>query len=111
MNFRLSAILVFLFLLTFSRLVGQSSYTEVQYEIRVDTSIYYGTSINYAGNPVDLYLDIYKPVGDENRFRPLLIMSFGGAWIAGDKRNSDILSIAPWFAARGYAVAAIDYRL
>lgn len=104
--------LLFLFaFLPFCELMSQNSYTEVQYEIRVDTSIYYGTSVNYAGNPVDLFLDIYKPVGDDNRFRPLVVLSFGGAWIAGDKRNSDVLSVAPWFAARGYAVAAIDYRL
>ncbi|MEX1188011.1 MAG: T9SS type A sorting domain-containing protein [Bacteroidia bacterium] len=90
---------------------AQSTYTEIQYEIRVDTSIYFGTSTNYAGNPIDLYLDLYKPLGDENRYRPLVILSFGGAWIGGDKRSSDVTSIAPWFASRGYAVAAIDYRL
>lgn len=98
-------------LITHITVFSQAPYTEIQYEIRVDTSIYYGTSTNYAGNPVDLYLDIYKPVGDNNRYRPLLILSFGGAWIGGDKRNADISSVAPWFVRRGYAVAAIDYRL
>jgi pimeloyl-ACP methyl ester carboxylesterase len=92
-------------------LEAQLPYTEIQYDYRVDSSVYYGTAINYAGNPVELYLDIYKPIGDNNRNRPTLVMAFGGAWIGGNKRSSDITSIAPWFARRGFVVAAIDYRL
>jgi pimeloyl-ACP methyl ester carboxylesterase len=92
-------------------LEAQLPYTEIQYDYRVDSSVYYGAAINYAGNPVDLYLDIYKPIGDNNRNRPTLVMAFGGAWIGGNKRSSDITSIAPWFARRGFVVAAIDYRL
>lgn len=91
--------------------IAQNTYTEVQYEYRVDSSVYYGTSTNYAGNPVDLYMDIYKPIGDDNTSRPAVVLAFGGAWIGGDKRNSDVTSIAPWFAKRGFVVAAIDYRL
>lgn len=90
---------------------AQNTYTEIQYDYRVDSSVYYGTAINYAGNPVELTMDIYKPVGDNNPNRPVLVLAFGGAWIAGDKRNSDITSIAPWFARRGFVVAAPDYRL
>lgn len=90
---------------------AQNAYTNIQFEYRVDSSLYYGTATNYAGNPVDLYMDIYKPVGDNNLHRPLIVMAFGGAWIGGNKRSYDITTIAPWFAKRGYAVAAIDYRL
>jgi dienelactone hydrolase len=107
---------IFISLITLLALLGnsvnaQSTYTEIQYEYRVDSSVYYGTATNYAGNPVDLYMDIYKPLGDENRYRPVVVMAFGGAWIGGDKRSYDITTIAPWFAKRGYVVAAIDYRL
>ena len=92
-------------------LKAQSTYTEIQYDYWVDSSVYYGTALNYAGNPVDLYMDIYKPLGDENRYRPVVVMAFGGAWIGGNKRSYDITTIAPWFVQRGYVVAAIDYRL
>lgn len=106
------SLISFFFLFLYSPpLEAQLPYTEVQYEIWADTSIYYGSAINYAGNSIDLFMDIYKPIGDNNRYRPLVILSFGGAWIAGDRRNTDITSVAPWFVSRGYAVAAIDYRL
>jgi acetyl esterase/lipase len=100
-----------LLMLFTGKLEAQSSYTDIQFEYRVDSSLYYGTATNYAGNPVDLYMDIYKPIGDNNLHRPLIVMAFGGAWIGGDKRSYDITTIAPWFAKRGYVVAAIDYRL
>ncbi|MEZ5174204.1 MAG: alpha/beta hydrolase [Bacteroidia bacterium] len=98
-------------ILSVNRGIAQNTYTDVQYDYRVDSSVYYGTAINYAGNEVALYMDIYKPVGDGNTHRPALVMAFGGAWIGGDKRSYDITGIAPWFAQRGYVVAAIDYRL
>lgn len=90
---------------------AQLPYTEVQYDYRVETAIYYGTSINYAGNPVDLYLDLYKPVGDANTSRPMIIIAFGGAWIGGARNSTDVTMLAPWFARRGYVVAGVDYRL
>lgn len=94
-----------------SHLRAQNTYTDTLYTYRVDSNIYYGTAINYAGNPIDLYLDLYKPVGDDNPNRPVIILAFGGAWITGNRRSSDVMPLIPWFARRGYVVASIDYRL
>jgi acetyl esterase/lipase len=39
---------------------------------------------------------------------PLVVAVYGGAWTFGSRRGSGRL--ARWYAARGYAVAVIDYR-
>jgi acetyl esterase/lipase len=39
---------------------------------------------------------------------PLVVTVYGGAWSFGSRRGSGRL--ARWYAARGYAVAVIDYR-
>ena len=56
-------------------------------------------------------LDIYVPmVSGQNSF-PVLIYIHGGAWMGGDKADSEVV---PWLKSmvkRGVAVAAINYRL
>ncbi len=58
-----------------------------------------------------LQLDLYLPpfVADTNRGRPALIVIHGGGWDSGDNRQ-----LADWnrrWAARGWIVAALNYRL
>ncbi len=90
---------------------AQPTYTDLLYSFRLDTGITYGTAINYAGFPVELKLDLYKPVGDLNLKRPLLVLVHGGSWIGGTRDDNDISSLAPGFARRGYVVASVSYRL
>lgn len=57
---------------------------------------------------VDLKLDVYLPPGKAPR--PGAVYIHGGGWHGGDKRTGpDILDL-PEVVARGYAVAAINYR-
>lgn len=65
-----------------------------------------------------LTLDIYLPPTSLRRPRagfPLVVQIHGGGWMIGDKRVSrpfvDWPSVLASLAARGYVVAAIDYRL
>ncbi len=104
---------ILLVVIAFSALIGksQSAYTSEQYSYRTEFDIPYGTSINYAGNPVELYLNLYKPVGDQNIHRPLIVLIHGGAWIAGNRNDNDIQLLAPHFVSRGYVVASVSYRL
>ena len=90
---------------------AQTPYLDTLYDYRIEQGIYYGTAINYAGQPVDLFLDFYKPIDEGNTKRPLIVIAFGGAFIAGSRNSSDVTSLAPWFAKRGYVVVAPDYRL
>src|SRR5271163_4919913 len=51
-------------------------------------------------------LDLYLPERAKGRL-PLIVWIHGGAWLAGGKENCPALP----FAAKGYAVASINYRL
>jgi acetyl esterase/lipase len=92
-------------------LLAQLPYTTKNYGVFVEKDIPYGTATGFAGNEVTLLLDLYKPIGDDNCQRPLLIMAHGGGFIAGDRHNYDVVQICQEMAARGYVTASIEYRL
>ena len=111
MNWMFRFLLLAVFSLSTISGKAQSPYTTEQYSYRTEFDIPYGISINYAGNPVDVYLNLYKPVGDQNTHRPLIVLVHGGAWIAGNRNDNDIQLLAPRFVSRGYVVASVSYRL
>jgi acetyl esterase/lipase len=51
-------------------------------------------------------LDLYRPATSGRL--PLIVTIYGGAWMFGSRADEEPL--ARWYAARGYAVAVIDYR-
>ena len=57
---------------------------------------------------IDLGMDIYQPTGDKTP-NPLIFIIHGGGWEGGDKRTYRPYGIN--FAAMGYTVASINYRL
>ncbi len=60
----------------------------------------------------DLYFDLYEPQGDVLTKRPLIIMAFGGAFLAGGKDfQQQLIDYCSLMARKGYVVASIDYRL
>lgn len=59
----------------------------------------------------DLSFDFYEPVGDTLSKRPLIIMAFGGAFLAGSKEQAELVAYCEAMAAKGFCVASIDYRL
>ena len=76
----------------------------------------YGTAPDFvisetSSTPQDLYFDFYEPTGDTLNKRPLIVMAFGGAFLAGSKDQAELVDFCNYMAARGYTVAAIDYRL
>lgn len=94
-----------------STLWAQLPYTEKSYGVFVEKAIYYGTATNFAGGQTDLLLDLYKPIGDNNCQRPLIVMVHGGAFIAGTRNDYDVVQLCQEMAARGYVAASIEYRL
>jgi dienelactone hydrolase len=88
-------------------------FTEKNYGWRIEKDLEYGIATNYAGISTTLLLDLYKPVGDNNYQRPLIVLVHGGAWLGGckDDPNSGIVAIAKEMAQRGYVVASVNYRL
>jgi acetyl esterase/lipase len=103
---------VLIFLLFFIHADGQAPYTQSLFPVYVsDTNLVYKVDTGFAGNADTLEMDIYKPLGDGNCLRPLLILVHGGSWTGGSKNDGSIVSIAGQMAAKGYVVATINYRL
>ena len=57
---------------------------------------------------IDLELDLYRRAGAPAP-RPLIVVVHGGAWVRGNR--SDFPDWNRYLAARGYAIADVDYRL
>lgn len=84
------------------------SYTEKKYAWRVEKNLVYGKAINYVGDSIELKLDLYKPIGDNNTARPILVCVHGGFMLTGCKEG--MAWLAEEMAARGYVVASVNYR-
>ncbi len=104
-------LLTLLPLLYWPPVFAQLPYTQTQFALREEKNISYGTVTTFAGQQETLALDLYKPVGDQNCRRPLLVMVHGGAWIAGSRTDADAVAVAREMARKGYVVASISYRL
>jgi acetyl esterase/lipase len=55
-----------------------------------------------------LTVDVYRPSRMSSQLFPVLVQLYGGAWQRGEP--ADDSRFAEYFAARGHAVFAIDYR-
>ncbi len=67
-------------------------------------------SMTYAvrdGKRLDL--DLYRPLDPSQKSLPIVVTIHGGSWRGGTRQDLDALN--SYLAARGYAVAAIGYRL
>jgi hypothetical protein len=93
-------------------LYGQK-YVDTLYAIANETDISYGETINFAGENVDLLMDISYPTNDTLAAcgRPMALIIHGGAWAVGSKNDNTIVRLRQDFAKRGYVAVAINYRL
>ena len=60
-----------------------------------------------------LLMDLYTPKGDSEKKRAAVIVSHGGAMVAGAKDDTDqqTVTYCDSLAARGFVVASIEYRM
>ncbi|MCS6904908.1 MAG: T9SS type A sorting domain-containing protein [Bacteroidia bacterium] len=105
---------IFLFL-AFSLLIGRSSFSQrylqpVFSNFTLKDGIEYGRAINLRNQEEVLKLDIFEPQGDTARLRPLIIWAHGGSFVAGDRKQMEVVQFARAFAKMGYVTASIDYR-
>lgn len=84
-------------------------YTQPLWAVDTVRAITYGWDTTYLGGIDTLKLDLFRPVGDGNASRPLLVAVHGGAWAAGTRQ--DLWPICQAAAQRGYVAATISYRL
>ena len=78
-----------------------------QQEIFDDVNV---STVTYS-DVMNLQVDIYQAVGDNQTDRPLIIIAHGGSFISGTRTNPSMVSLGETFAKRGYVVASISYRL
>jgi len=97
--------------MVFCDLKAQPAYTEPQFAYDSLINVAYGTAIGYSGANDTLELDIYKPNGDGNCRRPLIVLVHGGSWVGGSKEDPDLIYMSRALAKRGWVVANINYRL
>ncbi len=95
---------------------GQGRYVSPLFaEVEVTRDVVFGE--NLQPSIVDpnarqtLRMDIYEPKGDTASQRPLLILAFGGAFVAGSRSDADISELCTRLARLGYVTASIDYRV
>ncbi len=99
-----------------------SRYTHENFDSIQIASLTYGSNISVlTGAPTQesLAADLYFPANDTLTARPLVILVHSGEFLplpfnsrtSGSITDSSIVEIATRLSQRGYAVAAIDYRL
>lgn len=91
---------------------GQN-YIDTVYTISSQTNRIYGNAVNFAGQEKQLKLDFSSPLDAPlpECGRPLVVIIHGGSWLAGSKDDLGIIRLREDFAKRGFASAAINYRL
>jgi acetyl esterase/lipase len=83
-------------------LIGPITAVAQEFRVEIRKAVQYGTH-----DGTTLTGDLYLPEGTENR--PAIVAVHGGGWQLASR---DIYKyMAPYLAARGYAVFSIDYRL
>jgi acetyl esterase/lipase len=81
------------------------------YTYAVTSNVVYGQGLVDGGAAsVDLKLDVYKPNTGQPQM-PLVLVVHGGGFVSGSKSQANVVEWSKAFAARGYLVASIDYRL
>lgn len=81
---------------------------------KVDTQkdIEFGEVTNFDGKSEKLLLDVYKPEGDIQTARPVIMWLHGGGFRPGkDKSQNYVVKLSTEFAERGYVCVSINYRV
>lgn len=79
-------------------------------EVEVEEEIVYRQAVDHHGDPVDLRLDVYRPVGDTATSRPAVIWLHGG-WFKGGTGGGGMPGYAQSVAERGYVGVDVGYRV
>ncbi|MGL4596618.1 MAG: T9SS type A sorting domain-containing protein [Bacteroidia bacterium] len=103
--------LIFFFFLFSTTVFAQLPYTQNNYAYDSLIDVEYGVAVSYNDELDTLEMDIFKPIGDGNCLRPIMIMVHGGAWFSGSKQEQNMVLISRELARKGWVVANINWRL
>jgi len=73
------------------------------------TTVQYGSNKNTLGQNQNLMMDIYQPVGDTLSKRAVMMLSYGGSFVGGNR--TQLADLAKELTNLGYVAVCIDYRL
>lgn len=94
---------------------GQTRYIDNMFsEVTVVKDVQYGVGPTTQGQPgTALKCDMYLPTGDSKTDRALVIVAHGGSFLPdyGSKEELYMKDYCEAMAKKGYAVAAINYRI
>ncbi|UTW61410.1 alpha/beta hydrolase [bacterium SCSIO 12741] len=106
--------LLFLLLIISQVSFAQTRYFDPSFGVGVTYGRPYGESNKKQGEGgekmVTLLMDVYQPLNDTLKNRPLIIFAHGGAFLMGDKNNFPMETLCSRFAQMGYVTASINYR-
>ena len=80
-------------------------------QVEVTQGVVYGANTGSSGSNVELDMDIYRPAGDVELNRPVVILAHGGFFLAGSNDGVDVVPLCEDLARMGYVAASISYRL
>ena len=86
-------------------------YRDAIFTVGVTPNIVYGSAVNFSGQTVTLFMDVYQPVGDVETARPTIVWVHGGSFAFGSRTSPELVDQANVFSAKGYVNASISYRL
>lgn len=95
-------------------LQAQQPFVDPMFGVQITSNLVFGTgAVQYpAPGMKDLTLDLYEPSGaGVPTPRPGLVIIHGGSFTSGTKNSPDVVGVANGYAARGYVVVSINYRL
>ena len=91
--------------------------TQPIYQVEVIQNIVYGQGLRRSswddpgGEPMNLILHAFLPDTPTNQLRPAIMLFHGGGFKGGDAGYPRMREIANFYAARGWAVFSVNYRL
>ena len=80
-----------------------------QFGVQQEMDLAYGTQERFNGQQEVLRLNLFKPVGDGQTERPLIVLVHGGGFFDGHR--DDLNALCADLAAQGWAAATVGYRL
>lgn len=90
---------------------GERYKTAVFSKIDSIKEVQYGEAVNVNGETEKLFLNIFQPVSDDLKKRPLIVAIHGGGFVNGDKASGFQVSFCKNLTAKGYVTASINYRM
>ncbi len=117
----MTRIYTLLFILSAFCIGAQERYLDSQFDVQVERELTYGQNISILRGmpePLDLLMDVYSPVGDDNTEKPLVLVAHTGSFlpqlfngqITGGKSDSTVVYVCTELAKRGYVAVAYTYR-